>query len=137
MIDVDHFKKYNDHYGHPMGDQCLRQVASGLASVINRPSDLLARFGGEEFVGLLPNTDEAGAVEVAKRMQLEVSSLAIEHFGSDICDKITLSIGVATCYPSVQKAAENHLSLADMQLYRAKQEGRNRICSASDEGTEI
>lgn len=132
MIDVDYFKKYNDHYGHLKGDQCLRQVASGLSGEINRPYDLLARFGGEEFVGLLPNTNEKGAVEVAKRMQQAIAALGIDHCSSDINNKITLSIGIATCNPSLQTLAENLLRLADTQLYRAKNEGRNRVCSCTE-----
>ncbi|MEO4048288.1 PleD family two-component system response regulator [Pseudomonas sp. CAU 1711] len=129
MIDVDHFKKYNDHYGHLQGDQCLQQVAQALASVLHRPYDLLARFGGEEFAGLLPDTDESGALQLAQRMQAAIAELELEHAASDVSDRLTLSIGLATMRPTPLGSADQHLSYADEQLYRAKHEGRNRICA--------
>ncbi|MDX5373478.1 MAG: diguanylate cyclase [Pseudomonadaceae bacterium] len=129
MIDVDHFKHYNDHYGHLQGDQCLRQVARALAGVLNRPYDLLARFGGEEFVGLLPDTDEAGAVQIAERMRAAIAGLDIEHAAAPGSGRLGVSIGVATALPTPLSSAAEHLGWADEQLYRAKREGRDRVCS--------
>lgn len=129
MIDVDYFKKYNDHYGHLKGDQCLGEVAKGLLSAINRPYDLLARFGGEEFAALLPDTDEAGAIKIARRMHSSITELGIEHCASDVSEKVSVSIGVATCLPVPEASVDQHLDFADRQLYRAKTEGRNRVCS--------
>lgn len=129
MIDVDHFKKYNDHYGHLQGDQCLVQVAKALSNVLHRPYDLLARFGGEEFACLLPDTDEQGALLLAQHMQKAIAELAIEHRASAVSDRLTLSIGAATMRPTPLGSSDQHLSFADEQLYRAKHEGRNRICA--------
>ncbi|MFY1052863.1 diguanylate cyclase domain-containing protein [Ectopseudomonas khazarica] len=129
MIDVDYFKRYNDQYGHLRGDQCLRDVAQALANTLNRPYDLVARFGGEEFAALLPDTDEAGARQVAERLQEAIKRLAIEHRSSDVATVLTLSIGSATLPPNAGASVEQHLNWADEQLYRAKAEGRDRICS--------
>lgn len=129
MIDVDYFKKYNDVYGHLHGDQCLRDVAQALKGAVNRPHDLVGRFGGEEFAVLLPDTDEIGALSVAEHVQTTVRQLGIEHRASEVADTVTLSIGVATLLPGSPASLEQHLHWADEQLYRAKSEGRDRICA--------
>lgn len=129
IIDIDFFKKYNDLYGHLQGDQCLRDVAQALNNSVRRPHDLVGRFGGEEFAVLLPDTDEAGAVKVAEQLQAAIAKLNIEHRASDIADRVTLSIGVATRLPTSSASLEQHLQWADEQLYSAKNEGRNRICA--------
>lgn len=128
MIDVDYFKKYNDLYGHLRGDQCLREVAQTLHANVRRPHDLVARFGGEEFAVLLPDTDEAGALKVAEQLQDLIAQLDIEHNASDVSNRVSLSIGAATRLPSSTASLEQHLHWADEQLYRAKSEGRNRTC---------
>lgn len=131
MVDVDYFKRYNDLHGHLRGDQCLREVAKVLSKSIRRPHDQVARFGGEEFVVLLPNTDATGALQVAQSIQAAISALAIEHGASSVGNLVTLSIGAATHVPGRGSSSEQHLSWADEQLYRAKREGRNQICSGT------
>lgn len=132
MIDIDHFKDFNDHYGHVAGDECLKAVAKTLAEAIERPADLLSRYGGEEFVCLLPETDSGGAANVAEKMRENISALRIPHAFSSVSDVVTISIGVATALPSRDLPAELLLKAADDQLYEAKRAGRNRIF-----GTEI
>lgn len=127
MLDVDHFKKYNDKYGHPAGDDCLRRIANAIASEVTRPCDLVARYGGEEFVVLLPGTGPEGAVTVAERIQHAVSALHITHeYGEK--GKVTVSIGGATLHPSGLEATQaNLIAAADKALYAAKERGRNRL----------
>ena len=129
MIDVDYFKKYNDHYGHQSGDQCLRRLAMALAATLNRPYDLLARYGGEEFACLLPDTDLAGAERVAQKMLAAVSELRIEHLASDVGPQVSLSLGVATVRASARLTPQELLRCADEQLYLAKAGGRARVCA--------
>lgn len=129
MIDVDFFKRYNDHYGHQAGDSCLRAVAQGLAGTIGRPHDLLARYGGEEFAGLLPNTSHEGACIAAQHMLDAVEALTIEHLASDIRPHVTLSLGVATLIPTATGSSTALLAAADGQLYHAKKSGRARYCA--------
>ncbi|WP_415055867.1 diguanylate cyclase [Halopseudomonas sp.] len=124
MIDVDHFKRYNDRYGHLQGDTCLRSLANTLDEVINRPYDLLARYGGEEFACLLPNTHLDGGVQIAERMLECVETLEIEHLDSDTRQIVTISIGVAAMIPSNEATPLGLLAEADTQLYKAKQAGR-------------
>ena len=131
MIDVDFFKSYNDHYGHLDGDACLRQIAAMLHSVARRPGDVAARYGGEEFVILLPATDAAGAAEMARNVQTEMRALHLEHKASRL-GLVTLSIGLATFRPSAVAKPQELLAEADLGLYKAKMEGRDRICGASD-----
>src|SRR5579863_1030671 len=99
MIDIDHFKAYNDHYGHPAGDECLRQVAKGLSVGILRPDDFFARYGGEEFAVILPGTDAEGAEVVAERLRSCVFALKIPHMASPVEDRITVSEGLACVIP--------------------------------------
>lgn len=127
MIDIDYFKPYNDHFGHNGGDNCLQRVALNLARVINRPADLLARFGGEEFAVLLPDTDTQGAHAIAQRLLEAVEGAAIPHPYSGLANHVTLSIGGGTHSPSnAYPSAQHLLEVADQQLYQAKAAGRNR-----------
>lgn len=127
MCDVDHFKLYNDHYGHLKGDNVLYSVAQAINSATNRAADFVARFGGEEFVILLPETDIEGAVAVAHKIQKNVNSLAIEHSKSKTHSNVTITIGVATKIPDGEKGYSELVEQADQQLYLAKEAGRNRI----------
>ena len=128
MVDIDCFKGFNDRYGHPAGDSCLRAVAGALASQAYRPADMAARIGGEEFGILLPVTDAHGAMQVAERLRASVAALLILHPGSGT-GTVTVSVGAATIYPFSPDAAASHLvSTADRALYRAKEAGRNRVC---------
>lgn len=128
MADIDHFKSYNDTYGHLAGDDCLKAVSATLLQVLDRPGDLLARYGGEEFIALLPETDATGAQLVASKMLQAVSELGFPHTGGLPEDHVTASIGVATMQPSRHTTSANLVEAADQALYRAKIEGRNRIC---------
>jgi diguanylate cyclase (GGDEF)-like protein len=126
LIDIDHFKKYNDTYGHLAGDECLAKVAAALKSILNRSGDFVARFGGEEFAVLLPGTDPGGAVSVAERMRDAVASLDIAHQKSS-WGNVTISCGVATIIPDTGLTPDQFLSRADTGLYEAKSKGRNRV----------
>ena len=127
MIDVDYFKPYNDQYGHLAGDECLKRVGIAVASQMHRGSDLVARFGGEEFACLLPDTGAEAAHAMAVRLRDSVSGLNIEHSGSRTADHVTISLGVATLVPDGSDQWPHLIDLADRCLYAAKQEGRNRI----------
>jgi diguanylate cyclase (GGDEF)-like protein len=127
MLDIDFFKEYNNALGHLQGDDCIRKVAQAVASLFQRPGDLAARFGGDEFVGVLTETDAAGARKVAERIQEAVATLALHHPRSAVSPCITLSLGVAGCIPESAVASESLTRNADRALYRAKEAGRNRI----------
>jgi diguanylate cyclase (GGDEF)-like protein len=127
ILDIDFFKAYNDHYGHLAGDNCLRMVAHGLASVVRRPADLAARFGGEEFVLLLPETDGEGAMRMATRVQEKIRLLGIPHEYSRVSKYVTLSIGAATIIPKDIEMPSDLIKAADAMLYEAKYYGRNQI----------
>jgi diguanylate cyclase (GGDEF)-like protein len=132
MIDIDHFKLYNDAYGHQAGDICLRQVANAMVDCASRTPDLLARYGGEEFVILLPQVGEQGAATVAQRILGAMRELAIPHRMSSAGDIVTVSLGVATVVPTEGSGGSDALlRAADGALYRAKKDGRNRYCVAS------
>lgn len=126
MIDVDHFKPYNDLYGHVMGDSCLRQVAMAAQEVIHRSSDLFARYGGEEFVAVLPNTDSGGAQLVAEQIRRTVELLGLPHAGSSR-GVVTVSIGCATKTLGHESISTVLVDAADQALYQAKSAGRNRV----------
>lgn len=126
LIDVDHFKAFNDHYGHIEGDACLKKVASILASHIKRPTDLVARYGGEEFAIVLPDTDLAGAREVAQSICAGLRAQALPHEGNNP-RIVTVSIGVGTMTPAANDDPQDLLILADRALYRAKVNGRDRV----------
>ncbi|MCX0431677.1 membrane-associated sensor domain-containing protein [Aeromonas veronii] len=128
LIDVDYFKCFNDHYGHQVGDMCLKEVAQALNRAVRTPSDLVARYGGEEFVLLLPNTDRQTASSVAQRLQDGLASLQLEHLASDVASWVTVSQGIATLQPG--ESASQLLERADQALYRAKELGRNQFCVA-------
>ena len=130
LIDVDYFKQFNDVNGHQRGDDALRQVAQALKGTILRPGDVVCRYGGEEFACLLPDTDLDGALQVAQRMKLAVRDLAIGHPASAVAEVLTISAGVAVRTPTSRGDAAALLALADAQLYRAKAEGRARVCHA-------
>lgn len=131
MIDVDHFKPYNDVYGHQQGDEALRQVAGALQRAVLRPGDMVCRYGGEEFACLLPGADLDGAMQVAQRMIEEVAQMALPHSDSPVSKCVSISVGVAVRRPDAKGDAQALLTLADAQLYRAKSEGRARVCAAS------
>lgn len=130
MLDVDHFKAYNDHYGHQAGDQCLRRVADLIAAHGRRTSDLVARYGGEEFALLAPATDARQATEIAQGICDELARLAIPHAKSPY-GVVTISIGVATAMPDDDASWPTLIEASDKALYRAKQDGRNRACLAA------
>jgi diguanylate cyclase (GGDEF)-like protein len=128
MLDVDHFKKYNDMYGHQAGDECLRLIARELHRVTQRPGDVAARYGGEEFVVVLPNTDEDGAHEVARRIVDAVQTLSLAHLHNVPALVVTVSVGVSCIVPNSTATSDALISSADFALYRAKETGRNRAC---------
>lgn len=141
LVDIDHFKAFNDTYGHPEGDICLRRVAQALSGACLRPADLVARYGGEEFALVLPDTPLAGAAHVARRLLDAVESLHIAHASSPVAPYVTVSAGVV-CYgqadgvapvvdthaPTEARALQQMLHAADAALYSAKRAGRARAC---------
>ncbi|WP_323813526.1 diguanylate cyclase [Cellvibrio sp. NN19] len=131
MMDVDFFKRYNDHYGHVAGDNCLKRVTLALQAALNRPGDLLARYGGEEFVTLLPETDMIEVITVAERLRKAVYQLALEHGASPASGFVTISLGGATALPANQQSKEALIAQADEQLYLAKHAGRNCVSLAT------
>jgi diguanylate cyclase (GGDEF)-like protein len=130
MLDVDKFKAYNDTYGHQRGDSCLKQIAEACMDVVSRPGDLVARFGGEEFVVILPNTKDEGATHVANDICEALRSRRLPHRGNQ-AGIVTISAGCATLVPSFGKHAPDLVEMADQALYRAKRNGRNRVCTSS------
>jgi diguanylate cyclase (GGDEF)-like protein len=126
MIDVDHFKAYNDHCGHPQGDACLRQVARLLFDTIGRPGDLVARYGGEEFICLLPEIGMAGALSVANKLSAALRHADIAHPRSPAGPRLTISIGVATA-KNLSGRPKPLVAYADKLLYAAKAAGRNQV----------
>ena len=130
MIDVDHFKLFNDNYGHLEGDQCLRVIGETLAAALIHKADFAARYGGEEFVLLLPDTDLTAALAIAERLRTTVSTLAIGH-GFAPCGHVTVSIGVAALTPGVGLDPQALIETADAGLYAAKRNGRNRVWADS------
>jgi len=126
LSDVDHFKAFNDCYGHQAGDDCLRRVAAALSSAGRRPADLAARYGGEEFAMVLPGTALEGAVDVAQAVSRVVDGLAIPHARSAVDQKVTLSQGIVSLTLEKETSSEDLIQRADQALYMAKQQGRNR-----------
>ncbi len=128
MIDIDHFKSYNDRYGHPAGDQCLKTISRDLKARLRRPADFLARYGGEEFAIVLPDTDLSGAVIVAEDLRRRTMALGLRHSASPVARVVTLSIGVAEADPSSAGwGPSNLVEAADQALYKAKRLGRNQV----------
>jgi diguanylate cyclase (GGDEF)-like protein len=132
IMDVDKFKVYNDTYGHQQGDMALRAVAKTLTRSLDRSGDFAARWGGEEFVVLLPNTDLKGALNIAEKIRLNISNVIIPCAdGTET--KVTISIGVKTHAPRQDSSRESFISEADRALYKAKETGRNRVCHSDDD----
>lgn len=134
LMDVDHFKQFNDLYGHQAGDQCLTAVAGAMQSSLHRPSDTAARYGGEEFAAILPNTNSNGAFAQAEKIRKAVTDLQIKHEASSADKHISVSLGVATIIPGLDANVELLIKSADQGLYRAKEEGRNRTVASQPEG---
>jgi len=132
MIDIDHFKQFNDIYGHHAGDRCLQAVAAALQAKVQRGQDHLARFGGEEFALLLPHTDLEGAMHIAEQMRLAVLDLAIPHRAAER-ERVTISLGCAALTPAHGEDESRLLQIADAALYQAKSAGRNRVHGADSE----
>lgn len=131
LIDVDHFKAYNDHYGHQAGDECLRRVAAVLAGEARRAGELVARYGGEEFVVVLPGADAGTARDFAERLRTAVEAEAMPHAHSPAAPVVTISMGVAAGQPRHEADAEALLKEADVALYHAKRRGRNQVLLAA------
>jgi len=129
MIDVDHFKSFNDSYGHQAGDDCLVAVADTVDKQLRRPADLVARYGGEEFILVLPDTEHPGAAMVGEKIRCAIQALAIKHEHSTTSSVLTVSVGTATIVPEAEEGVENLLREADIALYRAKRMGRNQVQS--------
>jgi len=129
MIDIDHFKQFNDLYGHPAGDRCLQAVAGALRERVQRAQDCVARFGGEEFALVLPDTDRKGAMHIAEQLRLTIQALAIPHRAA-ADGHVTVSIGCAVVLPSNAEDPATLLQMADSALYSAKLAGRNRVHTA-------
>ncbi len=128
LLDVDHFKKYNDHYGHQAGDDCLYHVAEALDRTATRAADFVARYGGEEFAVLVPDVDADEAQQLAELMRQSVANLGLPHADSTAAPYVTVSVGVATQVPDEQHTAARLVEAADRALYQAKESGRNRVC---------
>lgn len=132
MLDIDHFKLYNDSYGHLQGDECLIEIAKNIREQAKRPADLVARYGGEEFVLLLPETDMAGTLKVANDIRQAVERLEIPHQSSLTSEYVTVSLGAFNCIPGPEDTPEKLLQQTDIFLYQAKETGRNRVCHPKD-----
>lgn len=131
MVDIDHFKEYNDTYGHSAGDDCLRAVASAINRCIMRKDDFVARYGGEEFTVILPNTEEEGAHYMAKKLLDNIMELNIKHESSKVAPCVTVSIGITTGKAEFNHTSVDYVKRADEALYMSKQNGRNRYTFVS------
>jgi len=127
MIDVDHFKAFNDANGHQGGDDCLWLVANCLKRCLNRPADMVGRYGGEEFIAVLPETHPDGAGGVGEAMRAGIGALGILHPQAPTAPHVTVSVGVASCLPDRGMTASRLISAADRALYEAKRSGRNKV----------
>ena len=132
MIDTDFFKPYNDAYGHQRGDDCLTLVANTLRNALNRPGDMVARYGGDEFMILIPGTDSEGAAAIAETMRVRVEGMEITHNASPDDKVVTISLGVVTGYPTRGFSTGELIAAADEALYQAKGEGRNRFITSRE-----
>ena len=133
MVDIDYFKRYNDHYGHLAGDEVLQKVARLLQRAVNRAGDMVARYGGEEFCIILPNTEAAGGMEIAEGLRTAVLQARISHVRGIDSAWITISLGVSGSIPSLTDSVESLMQRADSALYQAKANGRNQACLCSPE----
>ena len=129
MLDIDHFKLYNDHYGHQAGDECLVRVATVIRDSLRRPTDMVGRYGGEEFICILPETPRHGAILLAKKIREKLAAEAIPHAASLTSDQVTLSMGIASTVPTGEGTVEALVEVADQYLYQAKSSGRDRFVS--------
>lgn len=129
LIDIDFFKLYNDHYGHLMGDECLKKVAAALNTIPRRSNDLLARYGGEEFALILPETEDAETV--AEDCRRTIEELQIQHSFSKIADVVTISVGYSIATPKYREKPAVVIESADKAMYQAKETGRNKVCGGS------
>jgi diguanylate cyclase (GGDEF)-like protein len=127
MIDIDHFKAFNDRYGHLQGDACLRQIAHSLVAAVRRAGDIVARYGGEEFAVVLPGTAHAGAVRVAEQLRAGIEALRVPNDASATLPFVTISLGVATVTPMAGVSPQTLVAAADRALYSAKRSGRNQV----------
>lgn len=127
MVDIDHFKKFNDNYGHAAGDECLCRVAQALSAGLRRSGDFLARYGGEEFVVVLPGCDADAAIVMAEKLRMGVESLNIPHAFTEALDHVTISVGAATMVPTADSTPDVLMKSADQMLYEAKKAGRNQV----------
>jgi diguanylate cyclase (GGDEF)-like protein/PAS domain S-box-containing protein/hemerythrin-like metal-binding protein len=127
MLDIDHFKAFNDSFGHVSGDACLQRIARLIAEIVVRPADIAARYGGEEFACILPETDLNGAVAIAEKIRFGINNLAIPRDPSTTADFVTASLGVVTVTCNADTSVSNVIALADRMLYKAKAGGRNRV----------
>lgn len=134
MFDVDAFKRYNDYYGHQIGDDCLISIAQTVKSTVERTTDVVARYGGEEFVVVLPNTNLSGATAIAEQIQKAIKALAIPHEASTVSPIVSVSLGVASLVPTATGSPKQLIASADRALYAAKQQGRDRYVVDSTQG---
>lgn len=132
LLDIDHFKLYNDSYGHQGGDECLKQVGAAIKSAVTRTSDSVARYGGEEFAVVLPNTTTTGAATVAEEIRAAIEGLNLEHRASRTADRVTASMGVASVVPAADLTPQGLIERADQALYQSKENGRNQVALAVD-----
>jgi diguanylate cyclase (GGDEF)-like protein len=132
LCDIDYFKNYNDTYGHLAGDDCLQKVVYALQKAVQRPADLVARYGGEEFAVILPNTPPAGAMKVAENIREMVNRLHIHHAASQVSPWVTLSLGISTTIPTPEELPATLIAQADVALYQAKTQGRDRAVCYSE-----
>jgi len=130
MVDVDQFKAYNDHYGHQMGDLCLKIVAQALASSVQRSGEMAARYGGEEFVVILPGLDGAQAYAAMERVRATLQAQDLPHAKADVAGVVTISVGVASRVPRADESSASLVQEADAAMYRAKHQGRNQVVLA-------
>lgn len=130
MVDIDYFKQFNDTYGHPAGDECLKAVGERLSKCLRRASDFVARYGGEEFVILIHGIDEKQALSFAEQLRMSVLDLAIAHEKSTVAGYVSVSIGLCTLFPEPDMCAKTFVQCADEALYQAKAAGRNRVIAA-------
>ncbi|WP_293615137.1 sensor domain-containing diguanylate cyclase [Porticoccus sp.] len=130
FLDIDYFKQYNDHYGHMVGDDCLKSIATTIQHSLLRATDMATRYGGEEFCILLPNTSLTGALKVAAQVQANIKRLQIPHADNPISSSITISAGVASLVPTTEERSSRLTSLADKALYEAKGRGRDQTVAS-------